>query len=136
MEGRGVEQAPCPATGGVLRVHVAGDLIIDGGTWKLAESEDRHRIARITPPATPMFQQVVEYLETKPVPPGGNLRRDEESRAAVAVCVRWGSYFALLADSSRPAADKHPLIGPPRWSYTEQSRAVELSLRHGVPQNP
>ena len=51
-----------------------------------------------------MFQQVVEYLETKPVPPGGNLRRDEESRAAVAVCLRWGSYFAVLADSSRPAA--------------------------------
>ena len=51
-----------------------------------------------------MFQQVVEYLETKPVPTGGNVRRDEESRAAVAVCVRWGSYFALLADSSRPAA--------------------------------
>jgi hypothetical protein len=72
-------------SGGVLRVHVADDLVLDGGTWELAESEDRRSIAKITPPATPMFQQVVEYLERKPVPPGGNLRRDEESRAAIAV---------------------------------------------------
>jgi hypothetical protein len=32
------------------------------------------------------------------------MRRQEEARAAVAVCLRWGSYFALLADLSRPAA--------------------------------
>ena len=51
-----------------------------------------------------MFQQVVEYLERKPAPRGGDFRRDEESRTAVAVCLRWGSYFAALADPSRPAA--------------------------------
>ena len=28
-----------------------------------------------------MFQQVVEYLEAKPVPPGGNMRRADEARA-------------------------------------------------------
>ena len=51
-----------------------------------------------------MFQQVVEYLEAKPVPPGGNMRRADEARAAVAVCLRWGSYFAVLADPSKPDA--------------------------------
>ena len=30
----------------------------------------------------------------------------------------------------------HPLIGPSRWSYTEQSRAVELPLRRGAQQHP
>lgn len=43
-----------------------------------------------------MFQQVVEYLERKPAPRGGNFRRDEESRAAVAVCLRWGSEKAII----------------------------------------
>ncbi len=89
---------------GVLSVRVTDDLILDGGTWEPTESEDGQPVARITPPATPMFLQVVEYLETKPVPQGGNLRRDGESRAAVAVCLRWGSYFAVLADSTRAAA--------------------------------
>ena len=54
--------------GGVLRVHAADDLMLDGGTWEFAESADRRSIVSITPPATPMVQQVVEYLERKPVP--------------------------------------------------------------------
>ena len=29
----------------------------------------------------------------------------------------------------------HPVIGPSRWSYTEQSRDVELPLRRGVQQD-
>jgi hypothetical protein len=51
-----------------------------------------------------MFQQVVEYLEAKLVPPGGNMRRADEARAGVVVCLRWGSYFAVLADPSKPNA--------------------------------
>ena len=44
---------------------------------------------------------MVEYLETNPVPPDGYVRPADEARAAVAVCLRWGSYFAALADASR-----------------------------------
>jgi len=51
-----------------------------------------------------MFQHLVEYLEAKPVPPGGSMRRAEEARAATAVCLRWGSYFAVVADPARPPA--------------------------------
>ena len=98
------EETRSLATNGVLSVRVADDFVLDGGRWELAETKDRQPVARIAPPATPMFQQVVEYLERKPAPRGGNFRRDEESRAAVAVCLRWGSYFAVLADPSRPAA--------------------------------
>jgi hypothetical protein len=91
-------------TDGVLHVRVTEDLELDGGTWKLTEGQDRRLTAMITPPEVPMFQQVIDYLEAKPVPPGGNIRRADEARAATAVCLRWGSYFAVLADSSRPAA--------------------------------
>jgi hypothetical protein len=89
---------------GVLRVRAAEDLELDGGTWKHTGVQEGWLIATVTPPSVPMFQQVVEYLETKPVPRGGNFRRADEARAAVAACLRWGSYFAVLADSARPDA--------------------------------
>jgi len=120
-----VEEMRCPASARALRVRVTDDLVLDGGTWELAESEDGQPVARITPPATPMFRQVVEYLETKPVPQGGNLRRDGESRAAVAVCLRWGSYFALLADPTRPSA---PDIDGQRTSQIADSEMARMNI--------
>ena len=120
-----MEEMRCPALARVLRVRVTDDLVLDGGTWELAESEDGQPVARITPPATPMFLQVVEYLETQPVPQGGNLRRDGESRAAVAVCLRWGSYFALLADPTRPAA---PDIDDERTSQIADDEMARMNI--------
>ena len=120
-----MEQSLGPLSGGVLSVRVADDLVLDGGAWELAESEDGYPVAEITPPVTPMFQQVVEYLETKPVPQGGRFRRDEESRAAVAVCLRWGSYFALLADPTRPAASA---IADARTSHIADDEMARMNI--------
>jgi hypothetical protein len=91
---------PEPQSDNILRVRVADDLVLDGGTWRLTTGESS--VAIIEPPPTPMFQQVVAYLKAKPAPPDGNPKRDDEARAATAVCLRWGSYFALLADPARP----------------------------------
>jgi hypothetical protein len=79
---------PRSPTGGILRVQVAEDRAVDGGTWHSATDQQGTPIARIIPPAVPMFRQVVEYLEAKPVPPGGSTRRADEARAATAVCLR------------------------------------------------
>jgi hypothetical protein len=49
-------------SGDALHVRVIDDLELDGGTWELAEDQKGRSIARIAPPAAPMFQQVVEYL--------------------------------------------------------------------------
>jgi hypothetical protein len=58
----------------------------------------------IRPPAQPMFQQVIEYLMAKPDPvklrSGTEVGR--EGVAAAAICIRWGSYFAVLADRNKP----------------------------------
>ena len=59
--------------GNVLRVRVTGDLIFDSGTWHWTLSHHERLTAIIEPPATPMFQQVLTHLWTKPVPTGGNL---------------------------------------------------------------
>ena len=87
---------------GILHVRVADDFVLNGGNWMLTEDQKGRPVARIIPPATPMFQQIIAYLEAKPVPPTGSVRRADEARAAVAVCLRWGSYFDVLADPSRP----------------------------------
>jgi len=72
-----------------------------------------------------MFQQVVEYLEAKPVPRGGNMRRADEARAATAVCVRWGSYFAVLADPVRPPA---PNIDDEQVSQIDDSEMARMNI--------
>ena len=48
--------------------------------------------------------------------------------------------FLKYSEAWPPPAEQvlpflHPLIGPSRWSHTEQSRAVELPLRQGVSRN-
>ncbi len=100
----GMMPATKPPLGGALRVRVTDGLILNAGAWRLAADRHQTPTAIIEPPSVPMFQQVVEYLEAKPIPTGGNMRRADEARAAAAVCLRWGSYFALLADPSRPDA--------------------------------
>ena len=105
---------------GVIHVRISDDLLLDGGSWHLSVDQQNRPIATITPPAVPMFQQVVEYLETKPVPSGGSTRRADEARAAVAVCLRWGSYVAVLAAPSRPDA--------PDIAYEEVSQIDDMEM--------
>jgi hypothetical protein len=99
-----MSDTPQLPTSGVLRVQVAENLTVDGGTWRLTTDQHGTPVAQISPPAVPMFQQIVEYLEAKPVPPNGSVRRADEARAATAVCLRWGSYYAVVADPARPPA--------------------------------
>jgi hypothetical protein len=110
---------------GVLQVRVTDDLLLDGGAWKLTENQKGQPVTRIIPPATPMFQQVVAYLEAKPVPPGGSTKRADEARAAVAVCLRWGSYFAILADPARPPA---PNIDDEQVSQIDDEEMARLNI--------
>jgi hypothetical protein len=114
-----------PQSRGVLHVRVVDDLLLDGGAWKPAGQQKGWLIATITPPATPMFQQVVEYLEKKPLPAGGNMRQADEARTAVAVCLRWGSYFAVLADPSRPEA---PNIADEEISQIDDMEMARMNI--------
>ncbi len=117
--------APDLPASGMLHVQVAEDLTLDGGTWHLTTDQHGAPTAQISPPAVPMFQQIVEYLEAKPVPPGGNMRRADEARAAVAVCLRWGSYFAILADPSKPAA---PNIDDGQVSQVDDEEMARMNI--------
>jgi hypothetical protein len=77
----GMSIAPDLPASRMLHVKVAEDCTLDGETWHQTTDQHGAPTAQISPPAVPMFQQVVEYLEAKPVPPGGSMRRADEVRA-------------------------------------------------------
>ena len=113
-----------PASG-MLHMQVAEDCTLDSGVWSLTTDQHRNPTAHISPSAVPMFRQLVEYLEAKPFPPGGSVRRADEARAAVAVCLRWGSYFAVLADPTRSPA---PNIDDEQVSQIDDEEMARMNI--------
>jgi len=86
-----------------LLVPVNHEFTLDAGEICFV-NEDGERQRVITPPATSMFEQLIAYLDTKPVPLDAPFlpSMQQEGIAAAALCLRWGSYFAVLADQSKP----------------------------------
>lgn len=75
---------------GSLRLHVGDATDLPNG--------DRE----IRPPPVPMFDQVLSVLDA--MPPSRRSAQPSAPRAAAAVCLRWGTYLALLMDDTRPIA--------------------------------
>jgi hypothetical protein len=89
-----------------LTINVNDQFTIDAGSWQACAEEDQTPYRLISPPQTTMYQQVLSYLEeaTKAmkVPPKSQLHFGEVAIATVAVCLRWGSYLAVLANRDLP----------------------------------
>jgi hypothetical protein len=60
----------------------------------------------IHPPESTMYSQVIHYLETASsnakVPSKTQLNFGEVAYATIAICLRWGTYFAVLSDKTKP----------------------------------
>ena len=83
---------------GPLRVRVNDELVLDAGTVEPGDSE-----LIIHPPKVTLFHQVLDYLRAKPDGPNSLTSKTKlESWATVNVVLRWGSYFAVLADKTKP----------------------------------
>jgi hypothetical protein len=85
-----------------LAVCVTDDFAVSAGSWHRGSDGHDHPIAHIDPAVVPMFLQVVQYLERQPEVGPGGMRLADEARAAAAVCIRFGSYFAVLTGAARP----------------------------------
>ena len=89
-----------------LIINVNDQLAIDAGYWQECVEEDQAPYRLISPPHTTMYQQVFSYLEEaardQKVPPKSQLHFGEVAIATMAVCLRWGSYFAVLANRDLP----------------------------------
>jgi hypothetical protein len=86
-----------------LTINVNDQCTIDAGYWRECPEED-YRL--ISPPHSSMYQQVFSYLEEatrdQKVPPKSQLHFGEVAIATVSVCLRWGSYFAVLTNRDLP----------------------------------
>jgi hypothetical protein len=77
-----------------------------------------------------MFEQIIAYLESLlPIPGYPGLRLGEEAIAATAVCLRWGSYLAVLADRDKP-------LWPQAYRPTMGRIRRRTKNNHGDPRFP
>ncbi|HEY6286423.1 MAG TPA: hypothetical protein VIX20_12225 [Ktedonobacteraceae bacterium] len=100
-----------------LSVNVSGTFTLDAGWWEETMEETVSGkplpCRLIHPPEPTMYYQVLRHLETisreTRIPAKSQLNFGEVGLATIAVCLRWGTYFAVLADQTKPI-----------WSQTEQ----------------
>jgi hypothetical protein len=89
-----------------LSVNVDGTLLIDAGYWQECVGEDQTPYRTVSSPHTTMYRQVLSHLEettrNEKVPPKSQLHFGEVAIATVAICIRWGSYFAVLTNHDLP----------------------------------
>jgi hypothetical protein len=89
-----------------LTVNVSARFTIDAGSWQGRVEEDQAPYRLVSPPRATMYRQVLSYLEEatrgQKVPPKSQVHFGEVAIATVALCIRWGSYFAVLANRGLP----------------------------------
>lgn len=89
-----------------LVIHANNHLALHAGRWEELTEGDGTCYRMVYPPEQTLFEQVLLYLETIAAQsPKLSLTQStlsDQVRAILAVCLRWGSYFAVLADEAKP----------------------------------
>lgn len=89
-----------------LTVNVNAVFTVDAGSWQECAEEEQAPSRPVSPPHTTMYRQVLTYLEEatrgQKVPPKFQVHFGEVAIATVALCIRWGSYFAVLVNRDLP----------------------------------
>lgn len=76
----------------------------------------------VQPPRVTLFRQLLEYLRAKPDPPAQTGIVEVEGTAAAAIALRWGSYFAVLTDHTKPLGGQARSRDASRISDSEMAR--------------
>ncbi|GHO59268.1 hypothetical protein [Ktedonobacter robiniae] len=102
-----------------LVIHVDPHLTLHVGRWEELTEGDGTCYRMVYPPKQTLFDQILLYLETivaqSPRPSTTQLTLSEQVRAILAVCLRWGSCFAVLADEAKTL-----------WPMTNQQKSISL----------
>jgi hypothetical protein len=100
-----------------LTVRISEHYNLDAGIWEERIDENQEPYRLITPPAMTMYEQVLAYLmetiQGQKAPAKATLDFEEVAIATVAICIRWGSYFAVLSDPEIPL-----------WLVPEEASAI------------
>ena len=108
-----------------IEITVSDELTVDAGT--VEESTEQFTVH---PPATPMIDQIIAYLDEKP-DLYGDTQIQHLGVGLTALCVRWGSYLATLIDEK---ADLHPAIlglnkaQPTEYGFISNSEMKRLNI--------
>lgn len=82
-------------------------------------------IRRLTPADPTLYDQIIHRLSEAPEQDAEETTLWAEAVAAAAVCLRWGSYFAVLADSSKPI---WPSVTRPEISRISDSEMARINI--------
>jgi len=111
-----------------LEVRVNDELVLDAGSYCCAIYNGTPGLY-ITPPRVPLIDQILAYLERKKDPtPVRLVQEDIDALAAAAVCVRWGTYLAVLADAAKPVWALAPI---PTISCVAAEEMMRIQIEAG-----
>lgn len=89
-----------------IYIHVTPSCTLHAGWWEQLKGEDGDPYRIIHPPEQSLFEQVLSHIETLIEPSTQNvptsLSLNDHVRALLAICLRWGSYFAVVTDTEKP----------------------------------
>jgi len=104
-----------------LTVEVTEGLVLDAGS--VAE---RGEEVIISPPKKTMFNQIWEWLESRPQKRYG-VNNWTLGIGATALCLRWGTYFSVLADENKPV-DPHAKEGRNVASMISDQEMMRINI--------
>ncbi len=103
-----------------LFVPVIGSLTLDAGERRTGEDS-----ITILPPSVTIFDQLLDWLSRKTTPNTVGFNPKTIGIGATALCLRWGSYLAVLLDEHKPP---DPRIGSPGISMIADSEMKRINL--------
>ncbi len=103
-----------------LSVPVIGSLTLDAGACCARENA-----ITILPPSVTMFDQLLDWLSRQSAPERAPWSSETVGIGATALCLRWGSYLAVLLDEHKPF---DPRIGSPGISMIADSEMKRINL--------
>lgn len=87
-------------------IYIDDHHTLDAGSWQTILDDEQTPYRLITPPKISMYEQVINYLaeatKNQKVPPKSQIHFGEIALATMLVCIRWGSYFAILVNRNVP----------------------------------
>ncbi|MGA2263796.1 MAG: hypothetical protein ABSH28_20470, partial [Acidobacteriota bacterium] len=103
-----------------LSVRVSGVLTLDAGACDAREDADT-----ILPPSVSMFDQLSDWLSRQSAPEPAPFGSETIGIGATALCLRWGSYLAVLLDEGKPL---DPRVASPEISMVADSEMKRINI--------
>lgn len=89
-----------------LTLRINDPHTLSAGSWQTERDEQYESFRLVSSPEPPMYQQLLAFLaqatKDQKVLPKSHLHFGEVALATVLVCIRWGSYFAVLVNPNQP----------------------------------